>query len=706
MKRQARFALAFAAVFCCASALPLSAQSAVSSAPSIALGNSVVLLEQGWKFHPGDSPWVNGAPVWAQSSYDDSHWAAMDLVPSAGSVDLLFNTSGFVPGWTSRGYPHLSGYAWYRLRVRLANPGQPLWLKMPNNFDDAFQLYANGRYVGEYGRFSGSQVTEYSSQPVSFPLPQPGADGGLTLALRFYMSHASALINPDVGGMHGPPAVGLFSSVHLMEASEKQAVLRTLFGTFLVGLLALLTAPLVLWAWLYNRRARIWLWLLLAVVWQAARAENAIGLVMAALSFRIAEAIHAIVLPLWVMFWWHWFGLEKKRWIPRAAWLLAAIATLAGLALDLPGLSSRAALLGCSEAAIWFAAAISLLEVAILIEGFRRDRLEALLPAVPILLGLLNAFGPDLLVRFRITTEVFPFGLGINAGDLIDSLTLAIIVALSLRRFIRAQMREAAQRERVNREIETAREVQERLFPQEMPSLPGASIAGRCRPALSVGGDYYDVIPLEDGRVGLAVGDVSGKGISAALLMASLRASLRGVALDGRRDFAALMHQVNRLVFEASGSNRYATFFFAAYDPKTRRLDCVNAGHNPPVLLRGGRVVRLQADGPVIGLLPAADYTEQSLTLEPGEVLILFTDGISEAMTRDDEEWGEERMIASAGRLKDQSAGDAVEAIFRDADAFTAGAPQHDDMTLLVLRIDPMPVRQTARESEPLAAEA
>jgi len=252
---------------------------------------------------------------------------------------------------------------------------------------------------------------------------------------------------------------------------------------------------------------------------------------------------------------------------------------------------------------------------------------------------------------------------------------------------------EAAQRERVNREIEIAREVQERLFPQQMPGLPGATVAGHCRPAQGVGGDYYDVFDLGDGRTGLAIGDVSGKGISAALLMASLRASLRGVTLDSPRDFANLMDKVNRLVFEASASNRYATFFFAAFDPATRKLDCVNAGHNPPILLRSGgngqvQVVRLEADGPVVGLLPVAPYTEQCLTMIPGDLLLLYTDGISEAMTHDDEEWGEERLIASAERVRGKGAPEILSEIFKDADAFTAGAPQHDDMTLLVLKLE------------------
>ncbi|MGC2617851.1 MAG: SpoIIE family protein phosphatase [Acidobacteriaceae bacterium] len=261
-------------------------------------------------------------------------------------------------------------------------------------------------------------------------------------------------------------------------------------------------------------------------------------------------------------------------------------------------------------------------------------------------------------------------------------------LALEVSELAHSLAAEAAQRERANREMEIAREVQERLFPQFMPDIPGGSVAGGCRAALGVGGDYYDVFPLEDGRVGLAIGDVSGKGISAALLMASLRASLRGVTLDNPRDFAMLMNKVNRLVYEASASNRYATFFFAAFDPTTRRLECVNAGHNPPVVLRNGEVIRLEADGPVVGLLPFAPYTEQEMMLEPGDLLILYTDGISEAMTHEDEEWGEERMIASALTVRNKPAQEILRVMLEDADKFTAGAPQHDDMTLLVLKLE------------------
>jgi sigma-B regulation protein RsbU (phosphoserine phosphatase) len=262
--------------------------------------------------------------------------------------------------------------------------------------------------------------------------------------------------------------------------------------------------------------------------------------------------------------------------------------------------------------------------------------------------------------------------------------------ALEITELAHSLAKEAAQRERNDREMEIAREVQQRLFPQRIPEIAGLGLAGMCRPALGVGGDYYDFIELDDGRLGLAIGDVSGKGISAALLMASLRASLRGMTLDGPSDLAAMMQRVNRLVYEASANNRYATFFFATYDPRTRELRYVNAGHNPPTLIRANNeeILRLDAGGMVVGLLPQADYVEQLVILNPGDLLIAYTDGISEAMTIDDEEWGEERMLTAARRSQDGSAATILDAIFRSADEFTASAAQHDDMTLLIMKLE------------------
>lgn len=251
--------------------------------------------------------------------------------------------------------------------------------------------------------------------------------------------------------------------------------------------------------------------------------------------------------------------------------------------------------------------------------------------------------------------------------------------------------RAAIERADATREMEIAREVQERLFPQHFPVIPGVTLAGTCRTVFGVGGDYYDAFNIGDGRIGIAIGDVSGKGISAALLMSSLRACLRTLTLSASRDLTSLMRNMNSLIYEASAVNRYATFFLGIYDPPTCRLLYVNAGHNPPALIRCSpdrscQILRLETGGPVLGLLPDVCYEEDSLALHPGDLLLTFTDGISEAMAAADEEWGEEAMILAAQQAASNTAEDIVKFIFEAADTFTGKTPQHDDMTLLVMK--------------------
>ena len=267
---------------------------------------------------------------------------------------------------------------------------------------------------------------------------------------------------------------------------------------------------------------------------------------------------------------------------------------------------------------------------------------------------------------------------------LLDAVATQTGLALENSRLAAAVTAEVAQRERMNRELEIAREVQERLFPQEYPPIEGLDYAGACRPARGVGGDYYDFIQLTTTELGIAIGDVSGKGIPAALLMASLRASLRGQTIRREDNLAQLMATVNQLVYESSSSNRYATFFYSQYDAASRRLAYVNGGHNPPMILRkGGDVIRLETGGPAIGLLPGCPYEQGVVQLQRGDVFLAFTDGISEAMNADDQEWGEDRLLACATRLNG-CARDGIAQIMAAADEFVAGAKQYDDMTIVL----------------------
>jgi phosphoserine phosphatase RsbU/P len=281
---------------------------------------------------------------------------------------------------------------------------------------------------------------------------------------------------------------------------------------------------------------------------------------------------------------------------------------------------------------------------------------------------------------------------------LLRSVALHTGLAIENSRLTKAVATEIAEREKMNREMEIAREVQERLYPQRLPAIAGIDYFGACRPALGVGGDYYDFLPLQHGDLGIAIGDVSGKGIAAALLMASLQASLRGQALMGQGDLARLMANVNQLVFDTTPSNRYATFFYGQYHREARLFRYVNAGHNPPIVLRRTgngttHVIRLETGGPIIGVFANTPYQEGSLAMEFGDVFVGFTDGISEAMNCKDEEWGEGRLIPAVAAFADRSASDIIPSLMAEADRFASGAPQHDDMTLVVMKMSEAHVR-------------
>lgn len=280
-----------------------------------------------------------------------------------------------------------------------------------------------------------------------------------------------------------------------------------------------------------------------------------------------------------------------------------------------------------------------------------------------------------------------------NDLRLLKSVAAQTGLALENSRLTEAIATEAAQKERLNRELEIAREVQERLFPQELPQIQGLDYYGACRPALGVGGDYYDFLELPENKFGIAIGDVSGKGIGASLMMASLQASLRGQAIHCGSDLAALMKHVNTLVYEASTSNRYATFFYAQFDIKTRKLIYVNAGHNPPMLLRKSgeefEVIRLEEGGAVVGMLPTmfVNYSQGEIEMQSGDLLVGFTDGISEAMNPQEEEWEEARMLEELKKVYGLPADRILPHIVAEADKFADGAKQHDDMTMIIVSV-------------------
>jgi sigma-B regulation protein RsbU (phosphoserine phosphatase) len=250
---------------------------------------------------------------------------------------------------------------------------------------------------------------------------------------------------------------------------------------------------------------------------------------------------------------------------------------------------------------------------------------------------------------------------------------------------------QVAEQDRLRREVEIAREVQEQLFPRVFPPLATLRYCGSCQPARAVGGDYYDFIALGRSRLGIALGDIAGKGISAALLMTSLHAMLRSHALLGSDDLATLASDINRLLYQATDAARYATFFYGVFEADSRRLRYVNAGHIPPILIRpedsAGTFHRLCEGGPVIGLLPEPAYEPGSVALRPGDVIVIVSDGISEAENPEGDMFGEERVARLVAEHAHDSETEIHDRIVEAVLDFRAGAPQGDDTTLIVAKV-------------------
>ncbi len=239
---------------------------------------------------------------------------------------------------------------------------------------------------------------------------------------------------------------------------------------------------------------------------------------------------------------------------------------------------------------------------------------------------------------------------------------------------------------RAAQELEIAKEVQSRLFPQRIPSITTLEYAGTCLQARTVGGDYYDFLDLSGGQLALVVADISGKGIGGALLMANLQANLRsqcGIAADQPERFLC---SVNRLLYENTNASAYATLFFAQYNEYTRRLRYANCGHLPGLLLHaGGQLERLDSTSTVVGLFPDWQCAFAERSLAQGDTLLLYTDGVTEAVNSGEEEFGEERLIEALRRHRAKPARDLIDALLDDVRRFSA-QEQFDDITLIIAK--------------------
>jgi len=285
----------------------------------------------------------------------------------------------------------------------------------------------------------------------------------------------------------------------------------------------------------------------------------------------------------------------------------------------------------------------------------------------------------------RDASVVWPIrrNLAINCSGALALLATVVIAGLGFRSYARGR--------RLELQVEIARQVQSELLPSETQAFEPVRLATVYRPAEQVSGDFYDVFRAGDGRIAIVMGDVSGKGVPAALVMGVIHGAVRSSSWSE----SASAHeresgQLNLLLCEKASLSRYASMFWCYYEPLTRRLGYVNAGHHPPLLVgeRGGgiEVTRLDAGGPVLGLLPAARYEQARCDVRPGDVLVLYSDGLIEATNPAGEEYGENRLLEFLATADVGSPDEIRDAIVASASAFLGTVPPRDDLTLVVAK--------------------
>jgi len=240
----------------------------------------------------------------------------------------------------------------------------------------------------------------------------------------------------------------------------------------------------------------------------------------------------------------------------------------------------------------------------------------------------------------------------------------------------------------VSQDWATACDVQQRFMHHPGVTIDALSYSARCRQVRALGGDCYGVLPLSHNRLALGVGDASGKSLAAALMISSVQSSLRTAASFAGNDTVAVLRAVNSHVHASSLADRYATLFYGVFDGTTRTLRYVNAGHNPPLLIRQDRsTIRLETGGVPVGIFPSWNYEEGLVQLRPGDLIIAYTDGVTEAVNPAGKEWGVEGLRKAAAESDAQCADDIACAIFASMDEFSRGH-QTDDATVIVARVN------------------
>jgi Stage II sporulation protein E (SpoIIE) len=619
---------------------------APASGMQIRFGQAMIPLTGPWKFHTGDDM------RWADPQFDDSAWGTMDL--TANAIDPTTGLRGFAPGWTARGYAGYSGYAWYRLRVNVVQENargntqgasEALAISMPSLFDDAYQVYVDGRLVGEFGGFSKEGASFSPNQPREFPLPTTiRPEGTLTIAIRMWMDASTLAAQQEAGGMHEPPTLGQASIIHALERLHWYVVDQQASSSFLeigIQLLAILVVFGLYWLD-HGERTYLWLGLIctISVVFVSFLMVETYTTWLGSRSLLgpLILGLLPVQIGLWLMFWGYWFRLERTvwlKWVYRCTWVIVVLVAIVS-AIGQPPLSGLAV---APHIIAWLSPLAKVMELLfgplmfwIAYLGIRKTGAEGWMALPAAVLAVLTA-NTWLLQKLHVRTNYYPFGVYMPFGRIAMFGSLGIITVLMVRRYLQGQR----QREQWKLEMEQARQVQQLLVPASAPATPGFAVESVYLPAQQVGGDFFQVLPGDDGSLLIVVGDVSGKGLKAAMTVSTIVGALRGCTV---RKPAEVLAYLNRVLYgQISG---FATCT-AALISGDGAVTLANAGNLAPYC--NGKELDVHSGLP-LGIEAQGSYGETSYRIDPGDRLTFVSDGVVEAANEKRELFGFARTLA------------------------------------------------------------
>ena len=670
-----RAPLYLAGWLCAASILASGAPLPTQRAPFFAepplpvqLGESAVDLFGPWSFHTGDDP------AWANTDFQDGSWEKVSLHSPDDPAKPVLGTGSPVPGWTAQGHARYAGYAWYRLHVDVQGATERLALKMPDGFDDAYQVFVNGQQIGQYGYFGPKKVLAYYAQPRGFRLPANLRNGPITIAIRMWMDSGTRFNMPDAGGLHGPPMLGLAPEIATQVRVDWDDVAHDLGSGFLEILVLLLALGVSGTHFFLDREDRAYLWL--GLVSLATLLGNLILLLSNFATFLPQTAtllstdvvLTPLRIGLWVLFWAAWFGLGPPSWLRRAVWTMVLLLSVGTLMLR-PPLHGQVVPLHAAvyliPLTLWIKLGLAALLIWITYKGIREDRAEGWLALPAILLAVVANYQHELrLIHVRVQYSLFGFHLSL--GQISTMLSLLLVTLMGSRRFLGAQRQKVQWR----LEVEQASELQQVIIPSTLPKLPGLRIQSEDRPSREVGGDFFQIIPHHyDGSALIVVGDVTGKGLRAGMLVALLVGAIDTAAKEDPHP-SELLFTINERLCERGYATATCLVMKISADGV---LSLANAGHLPPYL--NGEELMMEGALP-LGTLPGMEYTATEYALEQGDTLVLMTDGVVEAQDEHGTLFGFERIGALvAGRASAAEIADAAQRF-----------GQEDD--ILVLRVE------------------